>query len=251
MTWPWIVASAAAGLIAGPRIRVSVFRRGVEAGEPLRQGCQACDREIAPAGRRWRSLLPATGRCPACRARIGPAAWSVELATGLALAVVAARASSPWELAGLAWLLLFAVPLTFIDIAARRLPDALTVAAFLGTLGFLAVAAFTGGHPGQLARAAIAAAALGGFYLALFIIRPSGMGLGDVKLAAGVGTALGWLGWPALVAGTFLAFTLAAVYGIALLISGRATRKQQIPFGPFMIGGAFLVLLAWPFVGVR
>ena len=64
--------------------------------------------------------------------------------------------------------------------------------------------------------------------------------------AAGVSTALGWIGWQALVAGTFLAFALAAVYGVALLISGRATRKHQIPFGPFMITGAFLVILAWP-----
>lgn len=38
---------------------------------------------------------------------------------------------------------------------------------------------------------------------------------------------------------------LAAVYGIALLMSGRATRKYQIPFGPFMITGAFLVILVW------
>ncbi len=54
------------------------------------------------------------------------------------------------------------------------------------------------------------------------------------------------MGRQALVAGTFLAFALAAVYCVALLISGRATRKHQILFGPFMIGGAFLVLLAWP-----
>ena len=92
----------------------------------------------------------------------------------------------------------------------------------------------------------LAAAVLCGCYLALFISGPSGMGLGDVKLAVGVGTALGWLGWQALVAGTFLAFALAAVYGVALLISGRANRKHRILFGPFMIGGAFLVLLAWP-----
>jgi len=42
---------------------------------------------------------------------------------------------------------------------------------------------------------------------------------------------------------------LAAIYGIALLISGRATRKQKMPFGPFMIAGAFLVILAAPLAG--
>ncbi|HEX7163632.1 MAG TPA: A24 family peptidase [Trebonia sp.] len=197
---------------------------------------------MGSASCRWSSLLPVTGRCPACRVRIGPPALSVELATGLALAVAAARASSPWELAGLAWLVLFAVPLMFIDIAVHRLPDTLTVAAFAGTLGFLAVAALADGHPGRLVRAGIAAVALCGFYLALFLVRPSGMGLGDVKLAAGVGVALGWLGWQALVVGTFLAFALAAVYGSALLLLHRATRTSQLPLGPFIVLATLAVI---------
>jgi leader peptidase (prepilin peptidase)/N-methyltransferase len=205
VTLPWIIGAAVAGVLAGPPVRAGVL----------------------------------------ARYGVAPPALAVEAAAGLALAVTAARAASPWPLAGLGWLMLCAVALAFIDAAIRRLPDPLTGAAFAGTLGFLAVAALTGGgHPGQLGRAVLAAAALCGFYLALFIIRPSGMGLGDVKLAAGIGTALGWLGWQALVAGTFLAFALAAVYGMVLLISGRATRKHQIPFGPFMITGAFLVFLA-------
>jgi hypothetical protein len=54
---------------------------------------------------------------------------------------------------------------------------------------------------------------------------------------------LAWRGWNALVAGGFAGFLFAAVYGTALLISGRATRKQQIPFGPSMIAGAFLAML--------
>jgi prepilin signal peptidase PulO-like enzyme (type II secretory pathway) len=49
----------------------------------------------------------------------------------------------------------------------------------------------------------------------------------------------------ALNVGGFAGFLLAAVYGTALLMSGHATRKHQIPFGPFMIVGAFLVILAW------
>ena len=35
------------------------------------------------------------------------------------------------------------------------------------------------------------------------------------------------------------------LYGAALLVAGRAARKRHIPFGPFMIAGAFLVILAW------
>jgi leader peptidase (prepilin peptidase)/N-methyltransferase len=75
------------------------------------------------------------------------------------------------------------------------------------------------------------------------------MGMGDVKAAAGLGTMLARRGWTAFIAGGFAGFLLAAVYGIALLMSGRATRKHQIPFGPFMIAGAFAVILAWQFAG--
>jgi leader peptidase (prepilin peptidase)/N-methyltransferase len=202
VTLPWIIGGAAVGVLAGPPVRVGVLARYA----------------------------------------VAPPALAVEAAAALALAVTAARAASPWQLAGLGWLMLCAVALAFIDAAIRRLPDPLTGAAFAGTLGLLAVAALTGGHPGQLGRAAIAAAALCGFYLALFVIRPSGMGLGDVKLAAGVGVALGWLGWQAVVAGTFLTFALAAVYGIALLLLHRANRTSQLPLGPFIVLGTLAAI---------
>jgi leader peptidase (prepilin peptidase) / N-methyltransferase len=72
----------------------------------------------------------------------------------------------------------------------------------------------------------------------------SALGLGDAKLAASLGTLLAWAGWPALIAGTAAGFLLAAVYGLGLLAARRATLRQKIPFGPFMIVGAFLALLA-------
>jgi leader peptidase (prepilin peptidase) / N-methyltransferase len=242
VTLPWILAAAAAGLVAGPRIRASVFSRSTESGLPPRRSCPACDQEILPGRWRWRALLPVTGRCPRCRARIGPYLLLAELAAGLALAVVAARASSVWELAALAWLVLLAVPLAFIDVAVRRLADPLTVAAFAGTLGLLTVAAFTGHQPGHLGRAAIGAVALAGFYLVLSAIRPAGLGLGDAKLAASVGAVLGWISWQTLLSGTLAAFVLAGVYGGVLLALHRATRTSQLPLGPFIILGTLAAI---------
>jgi len=180
VTLPWILAAAAAGLLAGPRIRASVFARSTEPGQPSRRACPACGHEILPDRWRWRSLLPVTGRCPSCRSRIGPYPLLAELVAGLALGAVAVRASSAWELAALAWLALLAVPLAFIDAAVRRLPDPLTAAACVGTLALLGVAALTSHQPGPLGRAAIGAAALACFYLALSLIRLGGMGLGDL-----------------------------------------------------------------------
>jgi leader peptidase (prepilin peptidase)/N-methyltransferase len=198
----WIVGAAVAGVLAGPPVRAGVL----------------------------------------ARYGVRPPALAVEAAAAVALAVAALRAPSVWPLAALGWLLLCGVALVFIDIAVRRLPDPLTGAAFAGTAVFLAVAALTSGHPGQLARAGIGAAALCGFYLLLFVIRPSGMGLGDVKLALSIGAGLGWLGWQALVAGTFLTFVLAAVYGVVLLLLHRATRTSQLPLGPFILLGTLLAI---------
>ena len=187
MTLPWIIAAAGAGVIACLRIRASVFSRSTESGQPPRHKCPVCDQEILSGRWRWRALLPVTGHCPSCTARVGPYPLLAEFAAGLALAVVAARASSVWELAALAWLVLLAAPLAFIDMAVRPLPDPLTAAAFAGTIALLAAAALAGHQPGHLGRAAIGAVALAGFYLVLAVIRPGGLGLGDAKLAASAG----------------------------------------------------------------
>jgi leader peptidase (prepilin peptidase) / N-methyltransferase len=240
---PLLVASLAmAGLVAGSGLRALIVRYAVPAGEPPRWCCPACAQQLPSARQMARALL---GRCPACGQRTGPPPLAVEVTTALLLGALAARVYPGLVLAAACWLALCSVSLAFIDAAVRRLPDVLTGAAFVGTALLLLAAAAASGHWDVLARAVLGGVALAGFYLVLAVISPSGMGLGDVKAAAALGTMLAWRGWAALIAGGFAGFLLAAVYGIALLISGRATRKHQIPFGPFMITGAFLVILAW------
>jgi len=243
---PLLVTSlAVAGLAAGYGQRAVIARYAVPAGERPRQGCPACGHQIT-AGR-WR-LPPVSvpsGRCPACRQRTGPLPLAVEVITAVLLAGLAARVHPALVLAAACWLAMCAVPLAFIDAAVHRLPDPLTAAACAGTAALLVLAAADGGHWHDMARAAFGGIALTGFYLALVLIYPAGMGMGDVKAAASIGTLLAWPGWRLLITGGVAGFLLAAIYGIALMISGRATRKHQIPFGPFMITGAFLVLLAW------
>jgi leader peptidase (prepilin peptidase)/N-methyltransferase len=242
VTLPWIIGGAAAGLLAGPVIRAVAFAGSTSDGQP-RRDCPACSSQILPGRPRWRPALPVTGRCPACKARIGPYPLAPELAAAGALAAVAARTPQGWELAALAWLTLVAVPLALIDIAVHRLPDRLTAAAFAGTLALLTVAAFSGHEPGRLARAAAGAAALACFYLLLCLIRPGEMGIGDAKAAASIGLVLGWADWQALLTGTFAGFALAALYGGVRLATGKATRTSQFPLGPFLFAGALIALV--------
>ena len=172
-----------------------------------------------------------------------PPVLAVAVSTAVLFGALAARVHPGLVLAAACWLGACAVPLAFIDAAARRLPDRLPIPAYAGTAALLLVAAAVSGHWPVLLRAALGGLALAGLYLALLLFSPSAMGLGDVKLAAGLGTLLAWFGWRTLIAGGFAGFGLGGLFALALLLSGRATRKQHIPFGPFMILGAFLVIL--------
>ncbi|MFI6802645.1 prepilin peptidase [Streptosporangium canum] len=246
------VLAALIGLAAGRWTRGLVVRHSVAEGESLRRDCPHCGVPLSAA------------RCPGCSGRIGPPPLAVELVTALALALLALRAAwtarsgavpagqppgplpevvTAVELAAYGWLAVVAVALVFVDAAVHRLPDRLTLAAYLGTAGLLTATALLGGRFDDLLGAGLGGLALAAFYLVLFLVNPAGMGLGDVKLAAALGTALGWLGWDALVAGAFLGFLAGGLYGVALMILRRAGRKSEIPFGPFMVVGAFAAIL--------
>ncbi len=196
---------------------------------------------------------PASDRVVGATTRIEPRGWrnhaadrravAVGLVAAVMLGATGARVHPALVLAAACALAVCTVPLAFIDAAVKRLPDLLTGAAYAATGVFLILAAAVIGHWGALARAALGGLVLAAVYLILLLISPSGMGLGDVKLAASLGTILAWTSWNLLLLGGFGGFALAAIYSVALLATGRATRKQQIPFGPFMIAGAFLALL--------
>jgi leader peptidase (prepilin peptidase)/N-methyltransferase len=132
------------------------------------------------------------------------------------------------------------VALTLIDIDTHTLPNRIVMPAYLVVSVLLAVASLLNGEPERLVQAAIGGGVLFGLYLLMALTRPGGMGLGDVKLAGVLGICLGWLGWGALAVGAFSAFLLGGVFALALVILGRANRKSGIPFGPWMLAGAWV-----------
>ncbi|MDQ6928070.1 MAG: prepilin peptidase, partial [Actinomycetota bacterium] len=84
-------------------------------------------------------------------------------------------------------------------------------------------------------------------FAALFLIHlvsPAGMGFGDVRLSFILGLFLGWLSLSHVLVGIFLGFLLGALIGVALVVSRARSRKDAIPFGPFLAGGAALAVFA-------
>ncbi|MEU9988974.1 prepilin peptidase [Streptomyces sp. NPDC048045] len=172
-----------------------------------------------------------------------PSALLLATVTALACAALAAATGTRPELG--VWLLLApaGVLLAAVDLRVQRLPDPLTLPLAAAALGLLGVAALVPEHAGHWATALYGALALGAGYFVLFLINPSGMGFGDVKLALGMGAVLGWYGWPTVLLGTFAGFLLGALYGGALVVARRAGRRTHIPFGPFLVAGALAGLL--------
>ncbi|MFJ8862730.1 prepilin peptidase [Streptomyces sp. NPDC102451] len=252
-----IAVAALWGAAAGLLLPRAAYRFSVEPEEPWRDACPAGHALTGPA-RGW--LGPA--RCTVCavavpalpggtapgvpapdaRGRYAPAVL-VPVVTVLACTALAAAVGTRPET--LVWLLLapVAVLLAAIDRRVHRLPDTLTFPLAGAAAVLLGGAALLPEHGGSWTSALLGGAALGGFYLLLYRINPNGMGYGDVKLALGLGVALGWYGWGVLCAGGFAGFLFGALYGAGLMLLRRAGRKTGIPFGPFMIAGALTGLL--------
>ncbi|MCH6168319.1 prepilin peptidase [Pseudonocardia alaniniphila] len=171
-------------------------------------------------------------------ARIPPP-WC-EIAVGVLWAAVATAwaggvVPAAWVpvLLALAW---FGVAAGAVDLAHRRLPDALTLPALPAALLLLLPLGPTAVLHG-LAGAAVAVGAHGAVHLAV----PRAMGAGDVKLAAPLGAVLAAAGWPALVLAALLAAALTAVLGIAGISTRRLGRRAALPHGPSMLAATWLV----------
>jgi leader peptidase (prepilin peptidase)/N-methyltransferase len=135
-----------------------------------------------------------------------------------------------------------------VDIDVHRLPDALTLPAYPVFAVLLALCSWASGDWAAYRRALVCGVALFAGYFLLALVSPggSGLGFGDVKLAGVIGMLVGWFAWPLAVEATFAAFLLGGVVAVVLLLLRRATRTSSIAFGPAMIVGAVLVLVASP-----
>jgi leader peptidase (prepilin peptidase)/N-methyltransferase len=183
------------------------------------------------------------GKCADCTAPISARYPLVEAATAALFVAVAARFGLSWELPAYLYLAAVAIALAAIDLDVMRLPNSIVLPSYLVAAALLVPVAVVHDDWAAIIRGLAAAVALWLFYKVLALI-PRGMGGGDVKLAPLLGFYLGWLGWSAVAVGAFAAFLLGGVVGAALMAFRMAGRKSRIPFGPYMLAGAFLAVFA-------
>lgn len=189
------------------------------------------------------SWLLLRGRCRDCGEGISARYPAVELAGGLLFAAMAVRFGPDWALPGF-WLFAWALLcISLIDAATRRIPNAISYPLAPALLVLLGGAALLNGEPGWALRALLGGLAAFGALLLLALISPRGMGMGDVKLAASLGVALGYLGWGQVVVGVFGGFFLGGIVSILLLSLRLRTRKDMLPFGPYLAVAAIITVL--------
>lgn len=177
-----------------------------------------------------RSLRSATG-------------WCMTLGTGALFGATAARFGAVWVLPAYLVLVAALVALSVIDLRLFLLPNRIVFPLAGASLVLLGLGAAADGDLDAYARALGAAVVAFVVFALLHVVSPRSMGFGDVKLAFVLGLFLGYLGWGEVVLGLFLGFLYGAVIGIALILTGVRTRKDHVPFGPFLAAGTLTAIL--------
>lgn len=229
------LAVAAVGLIFGSFTNVIIAR--IPHGESVVTPSSHCPRcghrlgvlDLVPV----LSWLFLKGKCRYCQEAISIRYPAVELLTAaLFMGVFLRWGISAYTLAGWA-LTVILVACSFIDLDEGIIPDVITIPGVV--LGLVVSFVTIGFFP-----ALWGALAFGGTLFLVAVISKGGMGGGDVKLAAVIGS---FTGLPGAFITLLLSSFLGAVYGVTLMLVGRAGRKTPVKFGPFLAVAAYTAYL--------
>ncbi|HSB89065.1 MAG TPA: A24 family peptidase [Anaerolineales bacterium] len=200
------------------------------------------------------ALSLAGGRCPHCGARRGARAPLVEAVAAIGAATLSAAASSGWSywtgmLAGFIFLLI-----TVIDVEHKLILHIVSLPSAVA-LGLLRSLDPSQGLVKTLSGGLAGVGLLGAMYLLGLVfsrlaamrrgmaIEEVAFGFGDVMLGGVLGLAVGW---PGILVAVVLGIFAAGVFSLALILVQLVRRRYAaflaIPYGPFLVLGAAVVL---------
>lgn len=208
--------------------------------------CPHCNHKIRP----WEnvpviSYIALGGKCAGCKQKISLRYPGVEFTTGILSGLVAYTFGPTLLTLAVLILTWCLVCLTLIDYDQQLLPDDITLPMlWLG----LWVNAVDLGFGVSISDAVIGAIA---GYLSLWIFYwvfklttgKEGMGYGDFKLLAALGA---WMGWQSLLPIIILSSLVGAVFGIAMILIAGRDKSKPMPFGPYLAGAGFIMLIWGP-----
>lgn len=208
--------------------------------------CLECNHEI----RVWEnipvlSFVLLGGKCSKCKMSISVRHPSVEVVTGILSGLVAYTFGATWLTLAVLILTWSLVVLTLIDFEHQLLPDVITLP--LLWLGLL-VNTLDFGFGVSLEEAVIGAIAGYSILWAIYWVfklstGKEGMGYGDFKLLSALGA---WMGWKSLLLIIGLSSIVCAILGLIMILAKRSDKSMPIPFGPFLAGAGFIMLIWGP-----
>lgn len=244
------------GLIIGSFLNVVIFRLNTNRSFGGRSACMSCQKKLC-----WYELLPVLsflalrGRCLRCKSKISAQYPVIEFLTGVIFAALYLKLEDALFWTPGAFIAAYAfyaamfsllVVIAVYDIKHKIIPDSLSL--LLGALALLGIFFFDIDdarlffpHLPTLWQFLSGAMLAAPFALLWLVSSGRWMGLGDAKLAVG----LGWLLGPSrLLSGAVLSFWLGAVLGIILVaFSKKYKMKSELPFAPYLVLGALIAFL--------
>jgi len=237
--WPLFFIVGTLGALIGSFLNVCIFRmpRGESIAWPGSH-CPSCAQSIhAYDNIPLVSYVWLRGRCRACRAPISISYPLVELSNAIGYLIILWYFGPSWTAAFYALLFSALIVVTGTDLTHKMIPNIVTIpGTVVGLVGAMTVLPVGGMN-------SVLGLIIGGgilwllAWLSPYLFGKEGMGGGDIKLLAMIGSFLGWK--PAVL--TIMIGSLAgSVIGISLIALGIIKRNDYIPFGPFLALGALL-----------
>jgi len=230
------------GLLIGSFLNVCIYRIPKEESIAYPPShCFSCGRslkslELIPVI----SYLFLRGKCRGCGSRISLRYPIIELLTALVFLLLYKELGLSIAFCFNVILASILICIAIIDLDYQIIPDGLVLLGFGVGLLYKIVSylynmpsiGFINGIFGILFG--------GGFFLLIAVLSNGGMGGGDIKLMAVLGF---WFGLKTIVFITLLAFIVGSVISVLLLLTKVKSRRDFIPFGPFIAVATFLALL--------
>ncbi|MBI3428588.1 MAG: prepilin peptidase [Actinobacteria bacterium] len=197
------------------------------------------------------SWLLLRGKCRNCNVAIPARYPIVEISTVFFFGVVAWKFDTTnlrviFLLAAFLYLAAITIALALIDLETHTLPNAIVLPSYVVGIVLLTLSGYLNSDYRAIIRAIVGGTVMWLLYLAMALMYPDGMGFGDVKFAGVLGLFLGYLGWDVLVTGAFAAFVLGGIFAVSLIVLRKTNMKSGIPFGPWMLAGAWLGVFFGP-----
>jgi len=230
------------GSVIGSFLNVCIYRipQNIAIARP-RSYCPKCSKPIRALDNiPIISFVMLKGRCRNCDKKIRLQDPAVELLTALLTMAVVWKFDFTILTIFYLSLIYILITISFIDLEHMIIPDGLVLAAAL--LGLMAL--IFNILPISWMESVYGALLYGGVlagvgYMGKRVYKMDALGGGDVKLAGVLGL---YLGWEMSMISLLLAFLVAALFVVVGLSVGRLSRKQLIPFGPFLALGAIMTI---------